>query len=294
MKIIPPALRALWIRFCRDRFGEAAIRSPQPGAILDEPVSLHMVVSGHTWKMGLMALRSLEFHTGKQWSPIIHEDGSLGDVAAEELKRLQPDARLVRRREVDPLMSERLRLWPNCRDNRGKHNWFVKFFDTYFEAPHANYIVLDSDIVFYRTPELILDWIARRADTVHVMKDTKEAYARPRADLEAGMGFPFWPMVNSGLCLIPKAAVSLDLAEEFLSKFAANAKHYMFLEQSLFALTGSAWKKGGPLPKEYEISWGNFRQREAVCRHYVGPFKDDLLWVEGAASFWRTLRRARR
>ena len=97
MKIIPPAIRALWIKFCRNTFAEKAIRSPQPKPVLDRPVSLHMVVSSHTWKMGLLALRSLEFHTDRRWSPFIHEDGSLSDAMVNELAALQPDAKIIRR-----------------------------------------------------------------------------------------------------------------------------------------------------------------------------------------------------
>ena len=295
MKVIPPQLRALWIACCRRWFGEAVIRMPVPPHDIGLSVGLHMVVSSKTWKMGLMALRSLEFQTGARWSPVIHEDGSLSDADAEELAILQPDATLIRRRDADALVSEGLASWPVCRENRARHNWFIKFFDTFLLARHPHYIVLDSDIVFYRAPRFLQDWAERGADTLHFMRDTRETYASPRADLEAAMGFPFWESVNSGICLMFKPAVSLDLAEQFLTRCAAGARHYKFLEQTLFALTGSAWNRGGCLPPEYEISWGNFRSRSAVCRHYVGPFKDDLLWVEGAASFWldQKLRRRR-
>ncbi len=290
MKIIPPAIRELWIKFCRQTFAEKAIRSPQPQPAFDGPASLHMVVSSHTWKMGVLAMRSFEFHTGMRWRPFIHEDGSLTDAMVEELAALQPDATIVRRKEADARMSEALKAWPICRENRHKHNWFLKYFDTYFLAPHEQYFVVDSDIVFFRKPGLILDWLEQRKDTLHFMEDTRETYNCPREELEAAMGFDFWRSVNSGICLMRKQAVDLDLVERFLSRFAGASRHFQFLEQTLFALTGSAWKKGGTLPKEYEISWGNFRHRDAVCRHYVGPFKDDALYVEGATAFWLQLR----
>jgi len=291
MKIIPPAIRSLWIEFCRRTFAEKAIRSPQPRAFMDWPVSLHMVVSSHTWKMGLLALRSLEFHTGRRWRPFIHEDGSLTDAMVAELEALQPDSRIIRRQAADAEMSRALTNWPTCRENRHKHNWFLKFFDTYFLSPHEQYIVLDSDIVFFRRPDLIHEWIERKWESLHFMKDTRETYACPREELEVAMGFDFWQSVNSGICLMRKEAVDLDLTERFMARFAKASRHFQFLEQSLFALTGSAWKKGGTLPKEYEISWGNFRHRDAVCRHYVGPFKDDALYVEGATAFWLQLKR---
>jgi hypothetical protein len=294
LKIIPPALRALWIRCCRRWFGDSVIREPLPATPLPEPLSLHMVVSRDTWRMGLLALRSLEFQSGCRWRPWIHEDGTFGDEDARQLQALQPDATIVRRAEADARMSEFLGQWPICREHRMRHHWFIKFFDTFAFAPGERYMVLDSDIVFFRAPAGIREWAASGADTVHFMRDTRETYALPREDLERGMGFPFWRAVNSGICLMVKPAVSLDLAEKFLGQFAGNARHYQFLEQSLFALTGSAWNRGDCLPPSYEISWGNFRRPDSVCRHYVGPFKHDLLWVEGALSHWLDRRLGRR
>jgi hypothetical protein len=51
----------------------------------------------------------------------------------------------------------------------------------------------------------------------------------------------------------------------------------------------SAWGRGGALPKQYEINWGYLKSRGAVCRHYVGAFKHDLLYIEGASILFLRL-----
>ena len=43
----------------------------------------------------------------------------------------------------------------------------------------------------------------------------------------------------------------------------------------------SAWNRGGALPRTYEISWGFFRQKKSIARHYIGAFKHDVLYIEG-------------
>lgn len=245
-----------------------------------------MVITRNMLEMGMLTMRSLEFHSGRTWAPVFHEDGTLKDEDVAVLKRHFPDARVILRKEADAALDKVLEPYPACREARGKHSWFLKNFDTWHFAPHDRYVVIDSDIVFFRRPDLLMQWIASRADTVHVMKDTSEKYARPREEIESLMGFPLWRKVNSGLDLMPRAAFALDLAEKFLSNCGPGARHFQFLEQTFFAVTGSAWGRGGVLPPEYEISWSNFRRRGSVCRHYVGPFKDDLLWVEGATTFW--------
>lgn len=245
-----------------------------------------MVLSQRMMHMGMLTLRSLEFHSERSWAPIIHEDGSLTDADIAELKKHFPDARVIRRSEANAELERVLAEFPACREYRHKHNWFLKNFDAWHYAPHDRYIVIDSDIVFFRRPDQLLRWIDEGQDSLWLMEDTNEKYCMPREEIEELLGFPLWRKVNSGLDLMPRAAFDLALAEKFVSLCGPKARHFQFLEQTYFAVAGSAWGRGGTLPREYEISWGNFRRRDGVCRHYVGPFKNDLLWVEGATTFW--------
>ena len=244
-----------------------------------------MVLSQSMLEMGMLTLRSLEFHTGRLWSPFIHEDGSLTDDDVATLLRNFPDAQVIRRAAADFELDQVLAPFPACRESRRQHNWFLKNFDTWHYAPHERYIVIDSDIVFFRRPDLVMDWVTSGGDSVWVMKDTREKYALPRGEIEELLGFPLWKKVNSGLDLMPHAAFDLALAEKYFALCGPRARDFHFLEQTFFAVVGAAWGKGGALPPEYEISWGNFRRPGGVCRHYVGPFKNDLLWIEGATTF---------
>ena len=286
MKILPASLRHWAIDFCRGNFAASAVRRRVPLAHHGHAVSLHMVLSRDGLLMGQLALRSLEFHSGSSWAPVLHDDGSLSDSDVAELQVNFPDATVIRRAEADAALGEALAGYPQCRDNRLKHPWFLKVFDTRHFAPHDRYIVIDSDIVFFRMPDFVLNWMEERLDTFWFMEDTKEKYSSPRAGIEAAMGFPLWKRVNSGLDLMVRPAVDLSLAEKFLERCAPMAREFHFLEQTFFAVAGSAWGKGGKLPVEYEISWTNFRRPGAVCRHYVGPFKNDALFIEGASIFW--------
>ena len=286
MKFIPSALRKSILAFSRDVLARKAV---QPNKVLPHhgsPVSLHMVLSQSGLLMGQLTLRSLEFHSGYSWSPILHDDGTLSDRDVQEIQTNFPDAIVIRRAEADRVLNEALAEYPLCRENRNKHPWFLKIFDTLHFASHDHYIVIDSDIVFFNRPDFVLEWITKRPQTFWFMEDTKEKYSSDRAGIESAMGFPVWQRVNSGLDLMVRPAVDLALAEKFLGCCEPLAREFCFLEQTFFAVVGSAWGHGGKLPKEYEISWTNFRRKRAVCRHYVGSFKHDALFVEGASVFW--------
>lgn len=245
-------------------------------------VSVHMLVSSRTWDAGLLAAVSLEHRSVRRWQFFFHDDGTLDDRLVARIARVFPDARIVRRREADGKAREFLADHPKCLAHRARHNLFLKFFDFAAWAPGEKLIVFDSDVIFFRKPGEITDWADSGSTDYRYNEDTKEKFCIPRDDIERGMGIRMWPRFNSGLVLVPKKAISLDLAEKLLANFEKTAHHPQFFEQTLYGLMGSVWGRGGPLPKTYEINWGYFRAPGAVCRHYVGAFKHDLLFIEGA------------
>jgi hypothetical protein len=293
VKAITKPLRRALISAGRDFFAPRAARRRIDWPEDQSGVSVHMVV-GHTMLgMGLLALRSWEFHTRRRWPLIIHDDGSFTDGDRDTLRAHFPQVRIVDRAQADAEVAAGLEEFPACRHHRMNHHWFLKVFDTRHYAPNHRYIIIDSDIVFFRKPSLVVDWVDRGSDEMWIMEDEREKYSQPRSELESAMGMSVLPKGNSGLDLMNKAAADLALANRFLERCAANARQYEFLEQTIFTLWASAWGSGGLLPREqYEISWNNFRGKQAVCRHYIGPAKNDALYVEGAPVFWWQSRAA--
>ena len=286
MKILPGFLKEAAIRFCRDRFVVPSISRRVGFPLHEKPVSLHMVVGKQMSLLGMLGLRSLEWHSGCSWAPIIHDDGSLDATDIECWRRHFPDCTVITKPQADTELSEALEAFPSCRENRLRHHWFLKVFDTRHYAPHRHYIVIDSDILFFHRPQLLMDWVNDASSHFFVMKDTQEKYSHPRPAIEEVLGVKMIGKVNSGLDLIPKEQFSLELAEIFLKSCAGSAVHYEFLEQTIFAIMASHSPCGRQLPREYEISWNRIRRRSAVCRHYVGPTKKDLFFLEGATSFY--------
>lgn len=229
-----------------------------------------------------MAAVSFEHHTGRKWNFHIHEDGTVDDDARRKIRNVLPDVRLINREESDARASDVFLAHPKCYAQRKRHNLFLKFSDFAAFASGERFIVLDSDVVFFRRPGEIIEWVDSGKDTCRYNKDTREKYCLPRGPIEQSMQLEMWPRFNSGLILLPRASMDWQLAERFIGQFETTVHHPQFFEQTLYALMGSAWGRGGALPPSYEISWGYFRHRDAVCRHYVGEFKHDLLYIEAA------------
>ena len=264
--------------------------SRRPSQNADASVSVHMLVSSKTWHAGLLAALSFEFFTGRRWNLFIHEDGSVDDATRHRIEKVLPGVRFVSRVETDEKVEKALASYPDCWKHRSRHNLFLKFFDIPVFAPGERFVFIDSDVLFFRKPQEILDWVDNDSEECFYNEDTKEKYCIPRQEIESALGITMWPRFNSGLLLMTRQALSLDLAEKLLTTFETTAHHPQFFEQTLYALMASAWNRGGALPRTYEISWGFFRKKNSIARHYVGAFKHDILYLEGPITLlWKML-----
>lgn len=257
-------------------------------------VSVHMLVSSQTWRMGIMSAYAFEFFTGKRWEFVIHEDGSIDAATQQLIRESFPGCRVVSRAEADQVVTERLKAHPACLRSRSAHNLFLKFFDSPAFAPHERFVILDSDLLFYRHAPEIVRWLESGANECWFNQDLKEGYSSPGTGIEEVLGFKLWDRVNSGLCLLTKDAFSLDLSETFLEKCAPMAIKPNLLEQTLFAVNASRFNQGGMLSQQYEISERQFRRPDAICRHYLSTNKWTMLYLEGPPSLvWLTLIKPR-
>jgi len=261
----------------------AAGRRPEGPEI---PVSVHILVSSKTWRMGLMSVLSLEYFSGKRWKIFVHEDGSFDARSRARIEAKLQGVRFVPRAEADAAAARLLAGHSACLRNRSRHNLFLKFFDPLAFAPSDKYLILDADLFFFRRPDLLLEWAEGAERACYYNEDVKEVYCLPRGQIEPALGVRLWEKFNSGLLCICREAINLDLSEKLLATFEETAWHPQFFEQTLYALSASAFNRGGPLPPQYEITWNIFRRPDSVCRHYVGPAKYDHLYFEGPITLF--------
>ena len=169
-------------------------------------------------------------------------------------------------------MEIRLVDHPACLAARRKHIMFLKLFDPYFFPSGTDrYILLDSDVLFFRKPIEIMEWAGCKNPKFLFDPDVKDSYSIPASELEEYFQIKMIRHANAGLALIPRAGVDLNAVEEYLKRFEKQSTHDLWLEQTAYALLASKWAGGAALlPDTYEISFGAERQNGCVARHYVG------------------------
>jgi hypothetical protein len=240
-------------------------------------VPVHFLTSIHDWRMALWMLASLHETTQRRWQITLHDDSTLLEVDLENFRRIFPGIRILRPRDVEERMAKVLADFPRCRDYRNRMPHGLKCFDIPEFCEATKYLMIDPDVMFFKTPLEILQWVENFADSsCWFNKDFQEPSPLPPAQAMADLGLPLWPCVNTGLCLLLRDAVrDLDSMEKWLGHSSLqNPKMQWRVEQTLLALSASKVGRGGLLPSEYEVSPNKSRLPTGISRHYIGCVRD--------------------
>jgi hypothetical protein len=252
-------------------------RNPYAGQPLEE-IPIHVLTGRDDWLLACWMLASWFHTTQRNWHVVIHDDGQLPAEAQPAFARMVPGVGAIGAVEADRAVFAALSGHPACREYRFAHPLARKIFDVPALTQGKRFIILDSDVLFFRKPEAILRWCAEGAGECWFNEDVSEALPIPREEAREKLGIDIWPRVNSGLCLIDRAAIDLDLCERALRETSLLKGHIWLVEQTLFAICASAWGRGGLLPPEYEVSLAKRARPDAVARHYVGAVRQ---WFYG-------------
>ncbi len=276
----------LWYLLCRDlrrgwRASFHAHRTLQritempplsaPGAPL--PVSLHVLTGRDDWQLACWMLASWQHFSGRAGPIVIHDDGTLPDEGRDTLQTLFADVRIIARAEADFAMEQALQPFPACASYRRAHPLARKIFD----VPHfaaERFMVFDSDLLFFGTPPEIVDWSESERDECWFNEDVADTALITADEAREVLGVALRLRVNSGLCLLPRAAIDLAFCERALTETSILQGHVWRIEQTLFALCASRHGAGGLLPRCYEVSLGQDAAPDAISRHYVGAVRN--------------------
>jgi hypothetical protein len=261
-------------------------RNPHAGEPFQE-IPVHLLTGSEDWLLACWMLASWFHMTQRNWRVIIHDDGHLPPEAAPAFVKIAPGVRGVSAGDADRAVLDALAGHPECRKYRLTHPLARKIFDVPTLTRGDRFIILDSDVLFFRRPEAILRWCDQATEECWFNQDVKESLPISREEAREKLGIDVWPRVNSGLCLMDRGAIDLDLCERALRETSLLAGHVWLVEQSLFAICASARGQGGLLPPEYEVSLEWNARPEAVARHYVGAVRqrfygDGIARVKGS------------
>jgi hypothetical protein len=229
------------------------------------------------------------FHfTERNWRVVIHDDGRLPTEASSAFVKMLSGVRGVSAVDADHTVLEALGPYDACRKYRLAHPAARKIFDVPILSRSDRFIILDSDVLFFRKPEAILRWCSDGGGQCWFSRNMRGGTLISRSEVREKLGIDMWHRVNSALCLIDRATIDFELCERALRETSLMQRDIWQVEQTLFALCASARGRGGILPDEYEASKEPRAAAGAVARHYAGAVRERF-YGDGMARLKKVL-----
>jgi hypothetical protein len=260
----------------RQAMEQAAGRLPP----LPEPTptspTIHLYSGERFWYQTAFCLHSLTRAAGEPIRAIVNDDGTLQGASAEKLKALGRAVHLRPQREIVENLDRFLprERYPIIRKLWSEFFLIRKITDVHAGAVGWN-LFIDSDLLFFRKPAAILDWLRAPDRPLHEV-DVMEAYGYTRGFLAEIAGAPIPEMVNTGLCGLRSDDIDWAEVERWCDQLITRKGRHYYMEQALTAMISSRYAARMFAPRQEYITMPSRAQVEAAfgtMHHYVDNSK---------------------
>lgn len=260
----------------RQAMEAAAHRLPVPTLATDpHPLELHLLTGERFWYQTAFCLHTFAVQSERTLAPVIYDDGTLGPRHREPLARLFPLARFVSSADIRAKLDAFLPAarFPTLRDRWQHYPNIRKLTDPHLGSTGWK-LVIDSDLLFFRRPDLLIAWLERPQRPLHAV-DCLTSYGYTRPLLDGLAGAPLAELVNVGLCGLRSDSLDWERLEYWCRTLIARERTNYFLEQALVAMLVAGHDcEVAPaadyvtMPRPPEA-----RECQAVMHHYVAGSK---------------------
>jgi hypothetical protein len=223
------------------------------------------------WYQTAFCFWSLCRHAGRPLRAAFYDDGTFDDPLRTECVRLFPGARLHDAREIAASLDQHLPVarFPTLRARRLVYPNLRKLTDVH-AGGRGWRLVLDSDMLFFRRPDLLLAWLDAPARPLH-MTDVQDAYGYSRTLMESIAGRPIPIRLNVGLCGLRSDELDWDRLETWCRRLQDAEGTSYYQEQALTAMLLAGRECVVAPPEDYVLMPDEDEARgpHAVMHHYV-------------------------
>jgi len=244
---------------------------------------VHIITSEKDFLGAIWCLKTFYHFSGVRPKLVIHEDGTLTANGIKTLLKHFVNCRIIRRKDADEDLKHFLANYKYSQKNRLNKDFVcaLKLFDAFYYASVDKLLFLDSDILFFKKPNEIIEYI--KEDKPFFISDYKDSYAKPISQLNEMFGIDVFPRVNAGLTYLRKGYYidNLGLIENYFKKMDNLIEPHKVNrhEQTLNAILLS--KCGAiRLNENYQISRQPITDK-TICHHFVNDGSRDICYKEG-------------
>jgi glycosyltransferase involved in cell wall biosynthesis len=255
---------------------ERAAATLPPVESAEPPAADVYFLSGRKfWYQTCFCAWTLLRHSDLPLRPVVLDDGTLDQEMRTALRRVLPQIRF----ELLPTIEERLdralpaTRYPTLRRHRLVYPHLRKLTDV-----HAGLIgwrlMLDSDMLFFRRPTFLLDWLRHPQCPVHML-DVAPCYGYSSALLGAIAGAALAERLNVGIIGLRSETIDWDRLESWCRMLLERHGSHYLLEQGLTAMLLAERACMAAPERDYVVlpAADEVRRPRAVLHHYVAESK---------------------
>jgi len=253
-------------------------------ASLNKPPLKPIFLTGEKyWHQTLLCSLTLQKFSERPVHPTLIDDGSLSDSRITPFRRCFSEVQVIKIEQTEQQLDRVLprKQYPALRAWRTKHPLLKKLTDV-FLAREDGGILLDSDMLFFRKPEFLLDRFDRITRPC-CMQDVHTAYGFSRGLLNALASGPIPEKANIGILGLPDHSLNPQELEKWLAHCIAREGRVYNLVQALCALHFSRAGVDVAPKSDYVVIDQSPRdwQPDAALYHFVAkanPLYFQLAW----------------
>jgi hypothetical protein len=272
---------------CRKRADALILETPPTPVDPAAEIEIHSLTCEKDYLDLLWCIKTFHYFSARPCNIVIHDDGSLSPKALDQLYRHLPGTTIISRTQADERMRDVLRRHPACQAFRERLPLARRVFDFPTFACRDRFLILDSDVLFFRRPDAMLHAIDCRR--LFFMSDYQDGYISTRPKLASRYGVDIMPRFNTGISCLGKEVFDLDFIEQYSKDVeSAGLRSHPWAEQTLFALLLSRHGDGVErLPDVYAISRTSI-SATTVSHHYVNDGSRAMFYTQGVPHLRRT------
>ena len=229
------------------------------------------------WYQTLFCIKSLIESSAQDFMVHICDDGSLDDGLIANMQAQVPFIKIHRLTEIEVRLEEAIprAQFPYLWRKRAVYPHIKKLIDVHAGTKGWK-LVLDSDMLFFQRPDLLIQWLKKPDRPFHIF-DTMNSYGYSFALMEKLVGAPIPEKLNVGIIGLQSESINWQELEHWAQTLEAQEGTSYYLEQALSAmlvarqpaaLTGPAFEYIVMPSKEQVLG------KQGTLHHYVDLSKE--------------------
>jgi hypothetical protein len=248
--------------------------APSPKSPSDLNYTAHTLLSRKNLLMGIWSAKSLNLacHLSLPWT--FHDDGSLKEEDVYTLQYHFPGCRVLKKSFADHEINKLREKYPKTLSIRDQYVLMLKVVDLAVFAEREKILFVDSDVLFFKKPAQLISLLNTDQSSNFFNKDVKSCYLYENNELKHMTGIQIPEKINSGLSVLHKKIIDLEITEKLLKQFPLTPELiYHRIEQTLIMLLSALSSYGtSHLDDTYDVILDK-DIKHTVCKHYVGAIR---------------------